>query len=520
MTQRSRNIVVIGGGIAGLCAAVYAAEAGYHVDVLEQHSVPGGLATSWSRGEYTFETCLHWLVGSNPKGSLHAQWQEVFNIDKLAFIQPEEYLRLENGRGEALSIYSDVDRLEGELLKIAPEDRAEIRRFASAIRRLTGFPLLDPGDTWPQKVSVLLRMAWRLPLLMRWARMSGDDYGRRFKHPLLKRFFTEGTSGRLSVVAIVFMLAWMSRANAGYPVGGSKALIRPIVERLTLLGSRVRVGAKVEAILVENDTAVGVRLAGGETIKADWVISAADGHATIYDLLGGKYRDDAIDSLYGKGETFPSYLQVSLGIASDLSNEPGHLMLVLDSPLMIDPGTSMDGLTFRIFHFDPTFAPRGKTAVTCFLPTYNFSYWVDLQRNEPAYYEEEKRRIAGTVVTILEKRMPVIRGQIEVIDVSTPSSVVRFTGNWKGSMEGWLPTPSAGFGARRQTLPGLRRFLMVGQWVQPGGGLPTGLMTARSAIQSICRQDHVRFSPRRSHSNSLSDRSTAESKTQHPRRLT
>lgn len=520
MTQRPRNIIIIGGGIAGLCAAVYATEAGYHVDVLEQHSVPGGLATSWSRGEYTFETCLHWLVGSNPKGSLHAQWQEVFDIDKLAFVQPEEYLRLENGRGDALSIYSNVDRLEVELLKIAPEDRVEIRRFASAIRRLADFPLLDPGDTWPQKVWALLRMAWRLPLLMRWARMSGGDYGRRFKHKLLKRFFTEGTSGRLSVVAIVFMLAWMSRANAGYPVGGSKAVIWPIVERLTSLGGRVRVGAKVETILVENDAAVGVRLTDGETIKADWVISAADGHATIYDLLGGRYKDETIDKLYDKGETFPSYLQVSLGVASDLSNEPGHLMLVFDSPLMIDPGTSVDCLTIRIFHFDPTFAPRGKTAVTCFLPTYNYSYWVDLQRNEPAHYEEEKRRIAGTVVAILEKRMPVIRGQIEAIDVSTPASVVRFTGNWRGSMEGWLPTPSAGFGARRQTLAGLRRFLMVGQWVQPGGGLPTGLMTARSAIQSLCRQDNVPFSPRRRHSNSLPDGSAAKSKTPAPSRLT
>ena len=520
MTQRSPNIVIIGGGIAGLCAAVYAAQAGYHVDVLEQHSVPGGLATSWSRGEFTFETCLHWLVGSNPKGSLHAQWQEVFDIDKLTFIQPEEYLRLENGRGEALSIYSDVDRLEVELLKIAPEDRVEIRRFASAIRRLADFPLLDPGDTWSQRVSALLRMGRRLPLLMRWARMSGDNYGRRFKHPLLKRFFTEGTSGRLSVVAIVFMLAWMTRANAGYPVGGSKAVISPIVERLTSLGGQVRVGAKVEAILVENDAAVGVRLASGVTIKADWVISAADGRATIYDLLGGKYKDAAIDKLYGEGDTFPSYLQVSLGIASDLSNESGHLMLVLDSPLMIDPGTSVDALTFRIFHFDPTFAPRGKTAVTCFLPTYNFSYWVDLQCNEPAHYEEEKRRIADAVVAIFEKRLSGISAQIEAIDVSTPASVVRVTGNWKGSMEGWLPTPSAGFGTRRQTLPGLRRFLMVGHWVQPGGGLPTGLMTARSAIQSVCGQDGIPFSLPQMRLNGLYDDANVEPKISAASRLT
>ena len=496
VTQGPRQIVIIGGGIAGLCAAVYAAQAGYQVELLEQHSAPGGLATSWRRGEYTFETCLHWLVGSNPKGTLHAQWQEVFDIDKLTFIQPEEYLRLESERGETLSIYSDVVRLEQELLKIAPDDRVEIRRFASAIRRLADFPLLDFSDTWSQRVSAFLRMARRLPLLIRWARISGEEYGRRFKHPLLRRFFAEGTSGRISVVAMVFMLAWMSRANAAYPIGGSKAVISPVVERLTTLGGRLRLGAKVEAILVENDTAVGVRLAGGEIIKADWVISAADGHATIYDLLGGKYKDDAIDKLYGKGVTFPSYLQVSLGVASDLSNEPGHLVQVLDAPLKIDPETSMDAVTFRIFHFDPTFAPAGKTAVTCFIPTYNFGYWLDLQRRDVARYEHEKWRIADAVTAILERRLSGIRERIEAIDVSTPVSVVRFTGNWKGSMEGWLPTPSAGL-TRRQTLPGLRRFFMVGQWVQPGGGLPSGLMTARAAIQSICKEDGLPFFPGR-----------------------
>ena len=63
MARTSRKIVIIGGGIAGLCAGVYARKCGYDVEVLEQHDNAGGLAT---RGDYTFETCLHWLLGANP----------------------------------------------------------------------------------------------------------------------------------------------------------------------------------------------------------------------------------------------------------------------------------------------------------------------------------------------------------------------------------------------------------------------------------------------------------------------
>lgn len=97
------------------------------------------------------------------------------------------------------------------------------------------------------------------------------------------------------------------------------------------------------------------------------------------------------------------------------------------------------------------------------------------------------------MIAILEKIAPGIREEIEAIDASTPATVIRYTGNWQGSMEGWLLTPQTGFKPLPRTLPGLKRFMMVGQWVMPGGGLPSGLMTARSALQEICKQDRWRF---------------------------
>jgi phytoene dehydrogenase-like protein len=116
----------------------------------------------------------------------------------------------------------------------------------------------------------------------------------------------------------------------------SQALIRFIKEKLASLCGQVRFGAKVERILVDNDVAVGVQLAGEQTIAADWVISAADGHATIYDLLAGKYTDKAIKKTYDEMQTFPSYLQVSLGVAQDLSGQPPSVTRLLDAPLHLD----------------------------------------------------------------------------------------------------------------------------------------------------------------------------------------
>lgn len=494
--QDSRKIVIIGGGIAGLCAAVYARKCGYRAEVLEMHDRAGGLATSWRRGDYTFETCLHWLLGSNPHGPMYSRWQEVFDIGRLKFLDPEVYVRMEDEHGESLCIYTDVDRLEKELLEQAPQDAGEIRHLTSAIRRFTGFSVPFPSEPWPYNWLTLLRTLPYLWMLQQWSRVSAEDYSMRFTHPLLRSFF-QGQMGEMSVLPIILSIAWMSKHDAGYPIGGSQAVIRLIADNLRNLGGQLRLGAKVERILVEQNaegnSAIGVQLAGGETIGADWVISAADGHATIYDLLGGKYRDKVTDEIYAKLKPFPSYLQVSLGVARELSRQAGFVTRLLNTNLVVDPDTELSQISFRFFHYDPTFAPSGKTAVTCFLPTRNFGFWTGLEQRDPARYQAEKHRVAEAVIGILEKAIPDIRPAIEVIDVSTPASVIRYTGNWKGSMEGWIPTPSTGFTPLPRSLPGLQRFLMVGQWVMPGGGLPSGLMTARSAIQSVCKHDGVAF---------------------------
>ena len=497
MKHDAGKVIIIGGGIAGLCAAVYAQRCGYQAEVLEMHDSAGGLATSWRRGEYTFETCLHWLFGSNPDGEMYSQWLEVFDIDKLTFVYPEEFLRLENEHGEHLSIYSSVDRLETEMLRRSPQDAAEIGEFASAIRSLSKFKMPDPTEGWGGNWLTYLRDLPYLPLLHDLSNMSSKEYGYKFTDPLIRGFFGEGDMGQMSALALFFSLAWMNDRDAGYPIGGSQAVIRGIAHKLGSLGGRMRFGAKVERILVENDRAVGVQLSGGETVTADWVISAADGHATIYDLLGGKYTDKATGRIYNEFETFPSYLQVSLGVALDLSRQPRFATRLLDTPLQVDSRTQLRQVSFRFFHFDPTFAPAGKTAVTCFLPTRNFEYWERLEQQDPSGYRSEKQRIAAAVIAVLEKSVPELPPAIEVIDVSTPATVIRYTGNWKGSMEGWLLTPTTGYQQLPNTLPGLRQFVMAGHWIMPGGGLPSGLLTAHSAIQAVCRHDRTPFAFRR-----------------------
>ena len=133
--------------------------------------------------------------------------------------------------------------------------------------------------------------------------------------------------------------------------------------------------------------------------------------------------------------------------------------------------------------------------MTSTLLTRNFRYWTDLHTNDPEQYATEKHRVAKAVIDALERRIPGTRNALEVVDVSTPATVMRYTGNWKASMEGWFIVPGSSFRPLPNRLPRLERLRMVGQWVMPGGGLPSGPMTARPAIRDICKEDQVAFLP-------------------------
>ena len=114
-------------------------------------------------------------------------------------------------------------------------------------------------------------------------------------------------------------------------------------------------------------------------------------------------------------------------------------------------------------------------------------------------YEAEKKDIAIKIMQQMDKRIPDFSKHIEVIDVATPLTYERYTNNWKGSMEGWLLTKNSftflmnGKGMKK-TLPSVENFMLLGQWVEPGGGIPTAAMSARNTIEALCRKEHKKFS--------------------------
>ena len=92
--NNDNSIIIIGAGFAGLAAGIYARLNGYEATIFEMHNLPGGLCTSWKRKGYTFDCCIHWLVGSSPQSGMHDMWEETGVAQNQKIIDLDQYLRL------------------------------------------------------------------------------------------------------------------------------------------------------------------------------------------------------------------------------------------------------------------------------------------------------------------------------------------------------------------------------------------------------------------------------------------
>lgn len=323
--------------------------------------------------------------------------------------------------------------------------------------------------------------------------MPMKAFAERFKNPQLKELFLTEIPADWSVVSLTLGLAQQPFRSAGYTIGGSLNLARNIERSAISMGAEFLYGAAVEKILVEDSTAIGVALADGRTIEADYVISAADGYQTLYSMLGGAYLPKPVKTAYETYPLFPSTVFVALGVDRDCSDLPHGFSPYFAKPIFLPDGTEHHRFAVNVYHYDPTLSPSGKTLITVLINTWEGKKWEDLFQHDKETYEKEKQRIAQEVIDRLDGLVGHIADSIDMVDISTPHSVIRYTGNWQGSFEGFAPTKATLSKTLPKTLVGLKNFAMIGQWTTPGGGLPTAAKDGRDIAIQLCKEDGKPF---------------------------
>lgn len=522
------SLVVVGGGLAGLATGCYARMNGYRTTVLEMHDVVGGSCTSWDRGDYTFDWCVSWLLGSGPGNEMHRIWQELGALRGKEVRSFEVFNTVLGRDGRRVRFYSDPDRLERHLVELSPADAGPVREFCRDLRRfrtaVPAYPFLTPMGLMGrlERWRTLAGFLPYVPVLRRTMRTSMLDFSARLSDPLLREAFNVILYERhpgFPLLPFHFQLAAHANRSAGVPEGGSRGLAESIAERFRELGGTLRTEARVTRILVEGGRAVGVALSDGSEVRADVVVTACDGRTALVDLLGEEHLVEPHRTLFTRsvdepGMVYPGYASVFLGLDRSFPDADPCTTVLLDPEETAgmhgirDPNINVQ---FRSRHY-PELSPEGRDVVyvTFFSDT---AAWRELSEAPPRLtrprggrdrhtlpvrhgraYVAAKRATAAAVVAALERRFPGIGSAVRVRDVATPLTQVRYTGNHDGSIAAWLPFAEAGEAVEELVkrhgpgVPGVEGLYLSGTWMTVGG-LIRAAAAGRHVMQFVCRDD-------------------------------
>lgn len=476
-------MIIIGAGITGLTAGILLQKKGVRTTIYEKHTAAGGLCAYWRRGEYTFNGGLHWLLGARAGSSFHTLWKRVFDVDGMACVVHRERIQIELG-GRTFHYYNDIDELERYLLELSPVDEGVIRRWCADVRTVVrNLPYLPP--VWPKSVLRKIVFAHRflglLPVVgvvRRRSRQTLGAFAQGFKSPFLRKAISRLYGSSMSMMHVIFAQAYAAAGVAQYPVGGAMGFVSRLVEEYERCGGVIHYGAGVERVLVENGAARGVVVGGEEVEDADGVVSSAPWQWTMDVALEGKYytretlklRDAALSH---------SFCMLFLGVGLPMHEAP-HAFRFETEAFEIPDGTVFRDIEVNVYNFDETSAPKGKVTITVNLLTTRGEYWCALRKNDIERYRREKEEL----VNVLMERLTVRFGEewrkaVEVVDLATPATYERYTGNPMGAVQGWAPAQNI-FGSFpvRAKVGGLRNFAFASQWLTPGGGIPNALRAA------------------------------------------
>ena len=476
--------------MGGLSAACYARLSGLDVNVFEMHALPGGMCTAWNRSGYTFDGCIHHLAGCHPASPLYGMWEELGAVPR-EIIFPEDLVQVEAPDGRKVTVFTDLERLEDHLLDLFPDDARWIRSYVRALHRMIPHDLLEVPLTG---IPGLLQHTTVLPTLIKWGRVTMRQEAERLKDPFLRQAFPAFQYDMPDIPALIHLnlLAQCAGRNYGFPAGGSLAFSRSIEERVRALGGKVTYGARVVRILTERGRAYGVQLEDGSEHRADAVISNAFERTTLLDLLGGKHVDNTTRvRMADPQDQMIMGTHVSLGVRRDLSEEPRGVVLLLEESHRLADQT-IDRLPIEFYGFDPSLAPSSTGVIKVLLHA-SYRFWRDLNA-DPARYGEAKSELARRVIALLEPRFPGLSGDVETIDVATPMTTERFTGNERayGSSEGFDPSLIL---SRPRSTSDVRRLYWIGQSAG-GAGIPGCAAQGRGAVRALCRELGLRFGGR------------------------
>lgn len=492
-TSGKEKVVIIGGGIAGLTAGIYALYAGFDAEIYEKNTIPGGECIGWNRKGYHIDNCIHWLTGTKKGTELYDVWEKVGALSNDTQYAPIDAFFTSTYEGRSVTLWNDLARTERELIMASPEDEEEIKHFIKCVEisKQCVVPTGKPMEMWGIKDYIRMGASMKdFPKVMKeFGKISLEEYSRRFKSPLLRKMICDYLPKYYVAYSFLVSYATMADGNGGVPMGASLQMSLRMEKRFKELGGIISYNKAASKITISGKKATGVEFEDGSCVEADHVISTVDTHALFDRLLSKEYMPKELISAYNEPKKYPSIsgFQVAYAVRDDFKME-GETTFIEIEPLKVGSRT-FNRMYVKSYGYEPLCVKDGRMVIQTCISQFDedYEYWKSLDKEE---YIKVKENLVNEVTKRIEAAFPSLTGDMEYLDAWTPLTYERYCNAYHGSYMSFITTPYGKQLKLKGQVKGIDNLYLAGQWVNSPGGLPVAVTSGKFAVQRLLKKQH------------------------------
>jgi phytoene dehydrogenase-like protein len=493
-------VVVIGSGIGGLASAVYLSKAGFPVTVIEQHSIPGGYATAFKRGDYNFDVSLHFF------GVREDFYKELGLEGKVERI-PIDFTNRIISKGRDVTIPKlNAEEFIEFVSKGFPDEKEGIRNYykycmavSDELIRFT--KKMETGYVfWPFMPIQYPRM-WEL------RSMSFTDVLDKY----IKNKTTQSSLARIcgifglppsqtSGFMAAFLVGNMMNSKSYYFKSRSQDLSNGLVRVIKENKGKIVYEKTVTRILTENNRVTGVQTEDGTLYPAKIVVSNANAPDTFGKFLSDNKKAQTYMEKLAQYKPSISSFMIWLGLKGELRGKvSGHSIHIgsgydIETDFQNYLSCNADKCPITVALYDNYYKgySRPGTSTLTILMLSGYEPWRRFEKDYFAgnkkEYNREKMRIARTLIKRVEKKaIPGLSSKIRVMEAATPLTNITFTKNPGGAIYGYPASVNNAFINRVKNSTPIDGLYLSSGWGYYWGSYAGGIMNGRNVYQLIMK---------------------------------